>query len=84
MYNKLLKSPFYINLIVSEITDINNISDENQLREYIWQHIICLNDNKIKDCRVNSFTRAKDFSLGANILEYDMKIINGLISKVYW
>ncbi|WP_341876539.1 SMEK domain-containing protein [Defluviitalea saccharophila] len=81
-YNKLLKSPFYINLIVSEITDINNISDENQLREYIWQHIICLNDNKIKKV-VESivFTRAKDFSLGANILEYDMKIINGLISK---
>jgi len=39
LYAELLKSPFYINLIVSEITDIDNISDENQLREYIWQHI---------------------------------------------
>ena len=34
-YNKLLKSPFYINLIVSEITDINNISDENQLKVHL-------------------------------------------------
>ncbi len=81
-YIELLKSPFYINLIVSEITDIDNISDENQLREYIWQHIICLGDNEIKKV-VESivFTRAKDFSLGATSSEYDTRTINSLISK---
>lgn len=81
-YTELLKSPFYINLIVSEITDIDNISDENQLREYIWQHIICLGDNEIKKV-VESivFTRAKDFSLGATSSEYDTRTIKSLISK---
>ncbi len=81
-YTELLKSPFYINLIVSEITDIDNISDENQLREYIWKHIICLGDNEIKKV-VESivFTRAKDFSLGATSSEYDTRTIKSLISK---
>lgn len=81
-YTELLKSPFYINLIVSKITDVDNISDENQLREYIWQHIICLDNNEIRKV-VESivFTRAKDFSLGATSLEYDTKIIKSLISK---
>ena len=81
-YIELLKSPFYINLIVSEITDIDNISDENQLREYIWKNIICLGDNEIKKV-VESivFTRAKDFSLGATRSEYDTRTINILISK---
>ena len=81
-YIELLKSPFYINLIVSEITDIDNILDENQLREYIWQHIICLGDNEIKKV-VESivFNRAKAFSLGVTSSEYDTKTINNLISK---
>lgn len=41
-YVDLLKSPFYINLIVSNSMDIDNIGDENSLREYIWKNIICL------------------------------------------
>lgn len=48
LYAELLKLPFYINLIVSEITNIDDIADENQLRDYIWQYIICLNDSDIK------------------------------------
>ncbi|UJA32838.1 SMEK domain-containing protein [Clostridium sporogenes] len=81
-YAELLKSPFYINLIVSEITNIDNISDENQLREHIWQHIICLDDSDIKKV-VQSivFTRAKDFSLGVISTNYDTKIIKKLVSK---
>lgn len=81
-YAELLKSPFYINLIVSKITDIDNISDENQLREHIWQHIICLDDSEIKKV-VESivFTRAKDFSLGATSTDYDTRTIKGLVSK---
>lgn len=81
-YAKLLKSPFYINLIVSKITDIDNISDENQLREYIWQHIICLNDTSIKKV-VESivFTRAKNFSLGGISMDYDTQKIKRLVSE---
>lgn len=82
LYAELLKVPFYINLIVSEITNIDDIVDENQLRDYIWQYIICLNDSDIKKV-VESvvFTRAKDFSLGVCCMNYDTKIINKLISK---
>ncbi len=81
-YADLLKSPFYINLIVTKITDIDNISDENQLREYIWEHIICLDDSEIeKVIESIVFTRAKDFSLGATKSEYDTKTIRRLISK---
>ena len=36
-YAELLKLPFYINLIISKRIDIDNISDENELREYISQ-----------------------------------------------
>ncbi|MDF2503317.1 MAG: hypothetical protein K0R06_808, partial [Clostridium sp.] len=81
-YTELLKSPFYINLIVSKITDIDDISDENQLREYIWQNIICLGGGEIKKVVESiAFTRAKDFSLGANSSDYDTEMIKNLISQ---
>ena len=81
-YTELLKSPFYINLIVSKVTDFDKISDENQLRKYIWQHIICLDNNEYRRI-VESivFTRAKDFSLGANSSDYDTKVLKSLISN---
>ncbi|SHI01064.1 hypothetical protein SAMN02745196_02322 [Clostridium collagenovorans DSM 3089] len=81
-YAELLKSPFYINLIVSEIANIDNIFDENQLRDHIWQHIICLDDSDIEKV-INSivFTRAKEFSIGAISSIYDTEIIKELVSK---
>ncbi|MGL5767532.1 MAG: SMEK domain-containing protein [Sarcina sp.] len=81
-YAELLKSPFYINLIVSEIANIDNISDENQLRDHIWKHIICLDNSDIEKV-INSivFTRAKEFSLGAISGVYDTEIIKKLVSK---
>lgn len=81
-YAELLKSPFYINLVVSKIVDIDNISDENQLREYIWQYIICLNDSEImKVVESIVLTRAKDFLLGVKSTNYDTKTIKNLISN---
>lgn len=81
-YTELLKSPFYINLIVSKITDFDNITDENQLREYIWQHIICLDNNEYRRIIESIvFTRAKDFSLGATSSNYDTNVLKSLISK---
>ena len=82
LYAELLKSPFYINLIVSKITDINNISDENQLREHIWQYIICLDDSDVKKVVERIvFTRAKEFSLGSITTDYDAIIIRKLLSE---
>ena len=42
-YADLLKSPFYINLIVSKMPDSQNIQDENEFRNYIWSifGIVC-------------------------------------------
>lgn len=81
-YAELLKSPFYINLIVSKIMDIDNITDENQLRDYIWQSIICLDDGEIKNVIESIvFTRAKEFSLGVFSLDYDSGTIKKLVSE---
>ena len=43
-YSTLLRSPFYINFIVSKIKDINNIEDETQIRDLIWNNVICLKE----------------------------------------
>ena len=81
-YTELLKSPFYINLIISKISDIDNIADENELREYIWREIICLSDNEVSQV-VKSivFSRAQKFLLGSSREDYDSKIIEKLISN---
>jgi hypothetical protein len=81
-YAELLKSPFYIDLIISKLDDIDNISDENELREHIWRNVICMKDNAIARV-VESivFTRAKEFSLGSISTDYDTETINKLISE---
>ena len=90
-YVDLLKSPFYINLIVSEMIDIDDISDENSLREFIWTNVICLKEKsklyKISsDCVVNVvekivFERAQNFWLGIHEDEIDSNILHALISE---
>jgi hypothetical protein len=81
-YSNLLESPFYINLIVSQIQSIDNITDENQLREYIWQNIICLKDNEIKAIVEKIvFCRAKEFSLGVNATDFDTEKIKKMLSS---
>lgn len=81
-YQQLLKSPLYIDIIVKKIHDFNDITDENQLREYIWQHVICMNDSRYKEI-INSIviTRAKNFSVGVNVNKYESKIIQKMISE---
>lgn len=81
-YKELLSSPFYLNIIATKITNIDNIEDENQLREYIWENIICLSNPQYKNI-VNSivFSRAKTSSAGVDVGDYDLQTINKLISE---
>lgn len=90
-YSELLKSPFYINLIVSKITDINDIENENQLRDYIWKNIICLKDKAkflyVKYCDIVDainkivFERAKQFIIGVPNEKIDSNILHTLVSE---
>ena len=73
-YAQLLKSPFYLDIIVKQIKTADDLSGTNGLREFIWDNAICLNNkslptgvtaDNIRDV-VNTivFTRAKEFSIG--------------------
>ena len=79
-YSKLLKNPFYINMIVSNIKDISDIKNENDLRNHIWNNIICKRNDKRKDI-INQivFKRAKEFLIDISKLEFDFAIIAELI-----
>lgn len=80
-YTELLKSPLYINLIVTKITDFTNIKDENDFREYIWDNIICLNDSETKSIvKQIVFNRAKDFLLYVDGDNFDRDRIEKLKS----
>ena len=48
IYADLLKTPFYINIIIKEAIDIDKITDINKFRDYIWNNIICLKDKHKK------------------------------------
>lgn len=90
-YVDLLKSPFYINLIISNSINIDNIRDENSLREYIWKNIICLEEKSriygILGSKVNEtvekivFERAKKFLLGIYKDDIDRDIMHALLSE---
>lgn len=90
-YADLLKSPFYINLIVSKMSDSQNIQDENEFRNYIWRNIICLEDKAAKygvssdeirsAIEKISFTRAKKFLIGVHRTEIEEKILHILITE---
>lgn len=90
-YRDLLKSPFYINLIVSRMVDIDNIGDESSFREYIWKNIICLQEtskkHKITYTQASEaikrivFERAKRFSVGIPEEEVDSNVVKTLISE---
>lgn len=91
IYADLLKTPFYINIIVKEAIDIDEITDINKFREYIWNNIISLKDKykkynvKIKDIEdaVNkiAFDRAKKFTLGIDENNIDANIVNALTTE---
>lgn len=90
-YADLLKTPFYINIIIKDSIDMEQITDINKFREYIWNNRICLKDKqtkynvKIKDVEnaVNKivFERARKFALGINENEIDKNILYALTTE---
>ena len=90
-YSALISIPFYINLIVSNVTDYTNISDENALREYIWENVICIRnkapqhglsfDRIAQDVTRLTFARAQSFSLGVSKEGIDQAVLHALISE---
>lgn len=91
IYADLLRTPFYINIIIKDSIDMDEITDINKFREYIWNNIICLKDKqtkynlKFKDIEdaVNKivFDRAKKFTLGINENDIDTNILHALTTE---
>lgn len=90
-YSDLLKIPFYVNLIVSKIGDDFEIKDENELRTFIWENVICLRSKASEYGVVSSeiknavemivFERARKFTPGVNKEDLNSKILNILLSE---
>lgn len=90
-YLDLIKSPFYINLIVRNITVQTNIDDENKLRNFIWENVICLKekannynlrfDEISKEIRKIVLDRAKSFSVGIDKESINSLILHALLSE---
>ena len=90
-YSELLKTPFYINLVVTHGLSSDDITDENDFRDYIWKNIICLKEKasyygleSSAVCNtVNKivFERAKKFLLGIRELEIQTSILRALTSE---
>lgn len=90
-YASLLKSPFYVNLIVSKMPDNHDIQSESSFRDYIWNNIICLGKKCIKYGISSSdvkntiqnivFTRAKNFLVGVHCSEVADDILQALITE---
>ena len=90
-YAELLKSPFYLNIIVKQIKSVDDLSGTNGLREFIWDNVICLK-NKLLPAGVTSdnvrdavntivFTRAKDFSIGIPKDDVPNHVLKALLSN---
>ena len=89
-YSQLLRTPFYLNLIVSKVKNPDELSDINDLRNLIWHKVICLdgvdlpsgiNNNDIKKAVIMIVTkRAVEFLSGIYIDEIGTEIRKLLFS----
>ena len=90
-YSQLLKSPFYLNMIVSQVKSADDLIGTNGLRGYIWDNAICLK-NKALPTGITSdeirnavntivFTRAKEFSVGIPKDDIPNHILKVLLSN---
>ena len=91
VYSQLLRSPFYLNLLVSRIHSVEDIRDVNKLRDYIWNNLICLEDRSlpgnlqktdIRACvRQIVFDRARDFLTGVSKDKLNLDALKILLSE---
>lgn len=82
---QLLRSPFYLNLIIKEIKNFKKIDDVDSFRNLIWTDIMCMKDkslpNGIKHSDIKNavekitFDRAKNFLSGIKREEIGEKIV---------
>lgn len=90
-YIQLLRSPFYVNLIVKKIKDFKQIDDVDSFRNFIWTEVMCMNDKNLpngishldikKTIEKIVFDRAKKFLPGVNKENIDAKIVDILQSE---
>ena len=90
-YSTLISLPFYINLIVSNVADYGSVSDENALRDYIWENVICLRNKASKyhlsfndvarEVTNLTFSRAQNYSLGVRKESINQGVLSALISE---
>lgn len=90
-YIQLLRSPFYLNLIIKEIKDSKKIEDVDSFRNLIWTQVICMSGKQflygIKTSDIRNavekivFDRAKKFLLGVRKEEVGEEIVNILQSE---
>lgn len=90
-YSALISTPFYINLIVSNVTDYTSISDENALRSCIWENVICLKNKASKyglsfdkiaqEVTRLTFARSQNYCLGISKESLDQAVFDALISE---
>lgn len=90
-YAQLLRSPFYLNIIVEQLKSADDLSGTNGLREFIWDNAICLKNislpsgvtsDNIRDAVNNIvFTRAKEFSIGIPKDDIPDNVLNVLLSN---
>lgn len=90
-YDEVLRSPFYINHIITQKVDVSELSDVNQFRDYIWKECICLY-GKAQEQRVSTLEicsavkelvieRSRQFVLGISEEKIEAKILNMLESN---
>ena len=90
-YSELIRSPFYINEIVSKGINLTESSDVNAFRTFIWKECICLNRKAAeKGIPTNEVVltvkrlvleRSKRFTTGIPEDEIDLKILELLRSN---
>ena len=90
-YAELIRSPFYINVIVSKRIDLTEASDVNAFRTFIWRECICLSkmaseknissSEIVQTIKILAIERSKRFSVGIPEEEIDQKILEFLRSN---
>lgn len=90
-YLPLLRSPFYLDMIISKVRDMTLIENVNSLRLFIWESVICLK-KKAKSYHLApnaisstiekiAVTRAKEFTVGVDPEILDASVLDALFKE---